>query len=125
MLPRGILGEIKYRKNLKTTKGLGCAFCADRLKETKRKVLAENDSMLLLENDFPYKKWSNLTVKKHLLIVPKRHVIKMQDMTTAEKTDLAHIMATSDAMGYSFYIRSYSDKYRSIGHIHGHLFSFK
>ena len=125
MFIRGIIGELKYSSYRRKNKQSGCVFCYDDAFDKNRKIVQITNTMMVIENDFPYKRWANQPVASHLMIVPKRHVLKIADLTDDESADLAQLMAAYDEQNYSFYIRSFADKYRSVAHIHGHLFSYK
>lgn len=64
-------------------------------------------------------------MSEHLLVIPKRHLLKVDEFSKSEQIDFAELLADQDNNGYSFYLRSHSDTYRSVGHVHGHLFKFK
>jgi diadenosine tetraphosphate (Ap4A) HIT family hydrolase len=60
-------------------------------------------------------------VRDHVLVVPRRHINQVADMTGDESSDFMDRIAAYEANGYSFYIRSHANKKRSVDHLHGHL----
>lgn len=125
MLARGIIGQIRYRLYRRRSTLSKCAFCYEEGLGKERKIIAQTKSMLVIENDYPYIWWANQRVKHHLLVIPKRHTLKLSEFTDTEKSELLEIIALYDEKGYSFHIRSFSDKFRSVAHVHGHLFSYR
>lgn len=125
MLARGILGQIKYYLYTRTNTSGKCVFCREEDLGKERKIIAQTESMLVIKNDYPYTRWANQRVRNHLLIVPKRHTLKISEFTDTERSELLELIAIYDEKGYSFYVRSFSDKFRSVAHVHGHLFSYK
>ena len=125
MLVRGIQGELRYRAYRRNNKDGDCALCIYDASVKDRTVLEATDTMVVLENDYPYKRWAYQKVASHLMTVPKRHVLKISELTPQENTEMMQLTARYDEKGYSFYIRSFADKFRSVSHIHGHLFSYK
>lgn len=125
MLARGIIGQIKYSLHRRKNKTSTCAFCPKNIAVSERPVIDESGSMLILNNDFPYKKWAEQTVEQHLLLTPKRHTLQLSELTDKERDEMMQLVTIYEQKGYSFYIRSHSDRFRSVAHIHGHLFLYR
>lgn len=94
-----------------------CVFC----QLDDRPVLSETSSMQVFPNKYPYEYWDNRGVIEHLLLVPKRHVESLSELTDAEKVDAMDLMAQYEAAGYSVYWRSKTNTARSVSHQHTHL----
>lgn len=77
--------------------------------------------MRVFPNKFPYEYWDNRGVVEHLLLVPKRHVESLSELSNEEKIEAMNIMAQYEAAGYSVYWRSKTNTARSVPHQHTHL----
>jgi diadenosine tetraphosphate (Ap4A) HIT family hydrolase len=94
-----------------------CPFCV----LDGRPVLTDAETMRVFTNKFPYEYWDNQGVIEHLLLVPKRHVESLSELTDAEKVEAMNLMAQYEAQGYSVYWRSKANTARSVSHQHTHL----
>jgi diadenosine tetraphosphate (Ap4A) HIT family hydrolase len=68
-----------------------------------------------------YEIWEFHAVLDHLMVIPKRHVNRLADLTDEERIDLMRVMGRYEAQGYSVYARAPQNTRRSIGHQHTHL----
>lgn len=59
-----------------------CPFCKEGLKD--QKIIRELNDIVVIENMFPYERKYDLKVEKHLLIIPKRHVQSIAELTKDE-----------------------------------------
>ena len=96
-----------------------CPFC--KIEEDEKKLLIfESDFWQIRYNKYPYA-W----IKKHILVIPKRHVEFSKDLSKEELKDLKNI--------HNFLYNFYSKKEyfcfsretfegRSIKHLHYHFF---
>lgn len=113
--------ELAYKRIPKHT---GCPFCDvgnKQLNPQPRTTIKETEHMQVIKNMFPYSIWEHLNVEEHLLLVPKRHLSNMADLTSAERTDFMSIVCEFESEGYSNYTRSQHSVSRSLPHIHTHL----
>jgi diadenosine tetraphosphate (Ap4A) HIT family hydrolase len=94
-----------------------CPFCT----LDDRPVLTNSSTMRVFPNKFPYEYWDNRGVIEHLLLVPKRHVESLSELTDVEKIEAMNLMAQYEAEGYSVYWRSKANTARSVHHQHTHL----
>jgi diadenosine tetraphosphate (Ap4A) HIT family hydrolase len=118
MFPRSLINLVRYilhRKN-----HTACDFCA-AIEDRTASVLSVHQTMVILKNAFPYSRWDGRQVRDHVLVVPRRHINQLADMTGDESSDFMDRIAAYEANGYSFYIRSHANKKRSVDHLHGHL----
>ena len=118
----------RYRQEQKAydrmPKATGCPFCEPdnkALNPRTRKVIKETKHMAVIGNMFPYRVWEHLDVTDHLLVVPKRHISSMAELTSEERKDLIDIFCEYEAIGYSNYTRAPQTVARSLPHIHAHL----
>jgi len=100
-----------------------CPFC----KLDSKKILYQNKYRVVIKNLHPYYK-----TKKHLLLIPKRHVIKYKDLTDGEFLELKKLYSKYFEKWFVLFGRQYgfeSDKFMislhndhaSIGHLHIHF----
>ena len=66
-----------------------------------------------------------MDVTDHLMIIPKRHVDSMSDLSKEEKLDLINLMADYEAKGYNVYSREKESNMKSVVHQHTHLIKTK
>jgi diadenosine tetraphosphate (Ap4A) HIT family hydrolase len=95
-----------------------CTFCT---KETRQKVINENETMFIVSNRVSYDLFEGLRINDHLLIIPKRHIEHLQELTVQEKQDFAELLTRYEGEGYSFYGRGITNINRSVKHQHTHL----
>jgi len=102
---------------------MDCVFCKIINKEIPGKVVFENNLVLVFENIKPI-------YPVHVLIIPKKHVASIQEVTAADKEYLAAMMlAVSetakikgvDKTGYRLVINCGKDSGQSVDHLHIHL----
>jgi len=105
----------KYGNYLKTLKG--CPFCGN----IKSRILLENSGAFLTCNKAPYHKY-------HLLIIPKRHVEVIKDLTWEESVDIFALSLTGikilNGVGLndcSILIRDGNILGKSVKHLHCHI----
>ena len=96
----------------------GCSFCTaiepDHLQ-------AETAHHTILTNRVMYDVWELRRVTDHLLVIPKRHVKGLGELTNAEKLDHINIIAEYELKGYNVYARGIGSLQRSVEHQHTHL----
>jgi ATP adenylyltransferase len=61
-------------------KATGCVLCADSLRG-KELIVCEGKTVFIMVNRYPY-------TGGHLMIVPCRHISRLEDLTTAERLEL-------------------------------------
>ncbi len=111
-----------YRKNLKKyrsyPKPTVCAFCEEDM--AGRKVV-ETEYAYVVPNRTFYDLWELRAVTDHLLVVPKRHVRSLNDLTKKERADVMDILCDFEVKNYNIYARAVDSKQRSVEHQHTHL----
>lgn len=105
-----------YRAFRATFTGV-CPFCDDG-GNVVEDVLG---SMVVIRNRFPYAVWDSAHVEDHLMIVPSRHVLSLDEYTDAEGLDFFALVRRYEAAGYSIFSRSPQSVGRSVEHVHTHL----
>lgn len=96
----------------------GCPFC-DGLEAEK--VVTETEYHRLVPNRVSYDLWELRRVTQHLLLIPKRHVASLSQLTDEEKLDHINLIAKYEADGYNIYARGVGSLQRSVVHQHTHL----
>lgn len=111
-----------YRKTRKTyeqhKKKTGCPFCEAARRE---KIVYEDDLIFVVHNLTKYDLWELHNVHEHLLVIPKRHVESLNELTDTEKLALMNYIADYETRGYSVYARGVGFVRRSVMHQHTHL----
>ena len=109
-----------YKKN--HHKGGLCPFC-----QSKPDLVIEESSLgYVRRNEFPYTLWEMHAVSDHLMVLPKRHVAGLSDLTKEEQSDIIAFIAKYQSAGYNVYARGEANKLLSVpGHQHTHLIKLK
>jgi diadenosine tetraphosphate (Ap4A) HIT family hydrolase len=106
-----------YRKKL-----TGCIFCKiDHPDNTVKKIVEELSDFWVIKNTFPYDVFDSIKVVDHLLIVPKKHIEGIAELTKRERIILIELISKYEAMGYSTMARHPGSQAKSIAHQHTHL----
>ena len=99
-----------------------CPFCPRNITKEGRKLVAEIARWSIIKNHYPYQ-GSVL----HLLIIPKRHVISLSELTNAEWVQMAEVIAIAAdkypflAKGYGMAVRVGEVGGATLYHLHWHL----
>ena len=104
----------QYKKYLKPA---SCPFC----RIDSEVVIDKSKYHVIVPNIVFYDVWEMRTVTDHLLVLPKRHVGSLAELTREEKIDHMDVMARYEADGYNIYARGLNSPQRSVPHQHTHL----
>jgi diadenosine tetraphosphate (Ap4A) HIT family hydrolase len=111
-----------YRKTRKAyeqnKKKPGCPFCDAARRE---KLVYENEHLFVVHNLTKYDVWELHDVHEHLLVIPKRHVESLAELTDKEKSAVIDFIADYESRGYNVYARGVGFARRSVKHQHTHL----
>ena len=107
----------------------GCFLCMDVISEIVKKYpdvstgpIHEGKYLFVKKNDFPYK-----GTRLHLLVVPKRHVMTLEDLFPEEFLEVQEMLAwinkTFDVQGASVFLRYGDMSYTgaTLSHLHFHV----
>ena len=94
-----------------------CPFCDMSAIE----IVAKGKLTLVVRNIFPYEYWEFMDVTDHLLVIPKRHVSSLGQLTKDEKLETMEILAKYEAQSYNIYARTADNNMKTIPHQHTHL----
>lgn len=83
--------------------------------------IIESKYSYVVPNLTKYDLWELYEVTDHLLLVPKRHVIHLNELDDKEKLEFINTLSKYEADGYSIYSRSSGSNTRSVDHLHTHL----
>ena len=97
-----------------------CVFC-DMPEKQPDQIQETTDTMMIVQNVFPYETWDNFMVADHKMVVPKRHDGSFDDFTTAERDDFFELIRRYEAAHYSVYSRAPTNVSRTVAHLHTHL----
>lgn len=100
-----------------------CLFCKFVRKEIPTRVVFEDDSCFAFEDINP-------KAPAHVLIIPKKHIASINEMTPVDEATLGHITFVArqiaqekkvDQSGYRAVINTGPDAGQSVFHVHLHL----
>ena len=103
--------------------GENCLFCRIANGETPTEILFENDTLVVFKDINP-------AAPIHLLIVPKRHIRSINDLTETDRPILSELLMTAMDMagrygvaesGYRLFINVERGGGQVIFHLHLHL----
>jgi ATP adenylyltransferase len=111
-----------YRKTRKVYKSFPkpekCDFCDE---SRVHRILSETAHVYVTKNRVFYDAWEMREVIDHLMIIPKRHVLSLNDLTDEERIDVMKVAGEYEAKGYNIYARAPDSTARSVPHQHTHL----
>lgn len=112
-----------YRKTRKVyssyPKPQHCDFCD--MAKTPNRIVETSQHAWVIRNRVSYDVWELRDVTDHLMVVPKRHVSSLAELSDSEKLGIMNIMAQYEAEDYNVYARSARSISRSVEHQHTHL----
>lgn len=99
---------------------MNCIFCRIVSGEVPSKKISENDNAIAFMDAFPL-------TRGHLIIIPKEHRKRLQDMVAAEVSDVfelaAKLISRTDALSGSTLLAIHNGPHagQEIPHVHVHL----
>lgn len=115
----------QLRRMKRLANGMGCFFCKDNYLEVGASpAIHRAQHWYIKKNDFPYE-----GTLHHYLIVPKRHITKITEITPGAWSELSEMVKWLDKLlkikGYSILARTGDMKYTgaTLDHLHFHLVS--
>ncbi len=110
--------QLAYQKHQRNKpKQEGCGFCSLPAIEIKQDL----GDFLVAINLFPYTFWDSTEVAEHFMLVPKRHVTSISQLTPEELNSYAKALADFEKQGFSIYSRGHNSHMKSVLHQHTHL----
>jgi diadenosine tetraphosphate (Ap4A) HIT family hydrolase len=115
-------GVYHFRKDHKQynsfPKPKDCSFCED---DFTARTVEETKHAVVVTNRVAYNLWELRTVIDHYMIVPKKHVHELQELSDEALADIVRLIAKYEAAGYNIYARAANNNQRSVHHQHTHL----
>lgn len=96
----------------------GCPFCD---KATLDKAVRQTKSVYIVRNLTQYDMWEGHRVIDNLIVVPKRHVASMKELSEQERLEIIDLIADYEEQNYSVFARGVGSVTRSVEHQHTHL----
>lgn len=87
----------------------------------KPRILRETEHAVIVKNRTLYDYWEMQKVTDHLMVIPKRHVASLAELTSEERLDVMNLCAEYEAQSYNIYARGVKSNRRSMAHQHTHL----
>ena len=106
-------------KYISYPKPQACPFCDPA--EIEQYKVEETKHAYIIKNRTFYDMWEMQKVLDHLLIVPKRHVGSLSELTDPEKAEIVTLIGQYESTDYNVYARAVVSKGRSVAHQHTHL----
>ncbi|NLA06121.1 MAG: histidine triad nucleotide-binding protein [Firmicutes bacterium] len=99
-----------------------CLFCKIANKELPSEIVYEDDDVLAFRDINPQ-------APVHVLIIPKRHIASLSDLTEDDKDAMGHLMFVASKLaddlgigeGFRVVVNCGKDAGQSVFHIHMHL----
>ena len=111
------------QKYLRYPKTDTCDFCDP--KKLCQPVLEETEHCFIIYNRTFYDVWELRRVEDHRMVIPKRHVLSIDELNEEERLDLVNVLAAYEKQHYNVYARAPSSITRSLPHQHTHLLKVK
>ncbi len=109
-----------YDRHLKNIPAhIPCEFCD--INPSYPQFVSETKSFKVFTNIFPYSTWDSLHTADHLLVIPKKHIDKLADLSASEAVEFMNIIGSYEIQGYNIYARAPQTAVKSIVHQHTHL----
>lgn len=96
----------------------GCPFCAAA---NSSHPLRESKLFYIIKNRVAYDFFEGVPVRDHLMVIPKRHITTVADMSNDEKVEYVTLLGEYEKKDYAVYSRAVESGIRSVEHVHTHL----
>ena len=110
--------EISYRKARKSAPQ-NCPFCEVRVSSDS--YVDQSDNFFIIKNNFPYSLWEAQGVDDHLMVIPKKHILSLKELSPEQSKEYVDILKKYEDQNYNVYLRSINSSTRSVLHHHTHL----
>lgn len=97
----------------------GCAFC--RKESGIDRAISSDKYSYVIPNRTKYDVFETRAVTEHYMIIPRRHVETLADLTKDEQHSIMKIAGEYEKKGFNVYARGVGSISRSIKHQHTHL----
>lgn len=96
-----------------------CAFCT--ISPKSKQVLKNHTYFREITNIFPYSLWDSSKVTEHAMLVPKRHITSLSQLTKPEKLEYITLISEKEGQGYDVFSRGHNSHMKSVPHQHTHI----
>lgn len=111
--------KTRARNNNEKKSDIICSFC-EAIEDWQ--VIKNSETMRLIRNRSPYEIFDGIpTTGRHYLVLPKRHVTFMSELTDAEKLEMMNLLAEYEAQNFTIFSQSIASVNRTQEHLHTHL----
>lgn len=121
LLQTSCIAKLQIHHNLSS---MDCIFCKIISKKIPQNKLEYEDDLCMAFHDI------NPRSKKHMLIIPKKHIPTMKDVTAEDETTLGRMMKVSSDLAkkhgmkdYKLLISTGKGAGQEVFHVHLHLMS--
>lgn len=111
--------ERTYKSHLKKIPNGLCEFCA--IDQKSKQLIRASRSFKIIRNIFPYSLWDGQKVTEHIMVVPKKHIDNLSQMTEKEKIEFVDLIESYERQGYNIYTRAPVSVIKSVVHQHTHM----
>lgn len=112
---RTIKHERKYilqRNNVSS-----CPFCFPKAKE----IIKEGKYFRIFKNIFGYDIWDRHQVTKHLMLIPKKHLVTLKNLSKPAQMEYFKFYNEYLKKGFNIFTRPNSSQTKTKTHFHTHL----
>jgi len=123
MLPFAIKKLLFYAFKKGMMKMFGCIFCQIAAHEKPAKIFYEDDHCMVIQD-------TNPQAPVHLLVIPRKHIVSLNDDLEKDKELLGHLMTVVhrmakeqgiDGTGYRTLINTNAEAGQTVFHLHIHV----
>lgn len=115
--------EITYKNYLKQLDKSNCIFC--KLHRGDKQFVDSTKSFKIIRNIFSYSLWDNQNVAEHLMVVPKKHIDSLDELSQPQAKEFINLISRYEKKGYNIYARTPGSIIKTIPHQHTHLIKNK
>jgi diadenosine tetraphosphate (Ap4A) HIT family hydrolase len=94
-----------------------CMFCSIE----DEAVVRNYEYFVIRRNAFPFDWFDMRRVTDHLMVIPKRCIDSIKDMTAEEKVEYVEILSEYEQLQYTAMLRHSTSSSKTIKHLHSHL----
>lgn len=109
----------RYKKYARNNPSETCNFCNFSFNDEQ--IVNESEHFWIATNLFSYNVWDDRNVDEHLMLLPKRHVTNLGELTSDERADYMEQLVIYETQDYSTYTRAPGNASKSVPHLHTHL----
>ena len=109
--------QLRYDRDRQKDTPQNCQFC----NPSKKNFVRELKNFFILKNIYPYDLWDKRRVEAHLMIVPRIHVVGLEDIDEDHLKEYFELLRYYAQLGYDSFTRSSQSPIKTKAHMHTHL----